>query len=260
MVAKFSVYALKVGESSTDYYRKKGIQPLHMSDEERDKPLFYHFWCIKGDKESIIVDTGIDPEHKDGIIDYESPVTLLEQIGVNAKKIEKVIITHLHQNHFSGIYLYQNADFYIQEEDFRSQAKRIAERRFMRERALLPPMLQEDLKDISCMQRVRYVAGEEKIINGVTCHLVGGHTPGMQVVSVETENGIAVICSDLAYLFRNITEETPVGSFWDLHQACEGLHKVKQIASDEKLLFPSHDPLVWDGRFPLVNQRIAKLA
>lgn len=260
MGSKFSVYALKVGESYPDYYRKNGIQPLYMSDEERDKPLFYHFWCIKGEKETVIVDAGIAPEHKDGIINYESPVTLLEQIGVNAKKVEKVIITHLHANHFSGIYLFENADFYIQEEDFRSQAKRIAERKFMRDKALLPAQMQEDLKDISCVQRIRYLNGEEKVADGITCHLVGGHTPGMQVVSAETEKGTAVICSDLAYLFRNISEETPVGSFWNLYQACEGLHKVKQIAKNEKLLFPSHDPLIWDGRFPLVNQRIAKLA
>ncbi|MBM3897771.1 MAG: MBL fold metallo-hydrolase [Thaumarchaeota archaeon] len=196
-----------------------------MSDEERNKPLVYHFWCIKGERESIIVDTGIAPEHKDGIIGYISPATLLEHIGVDAKKVEKVIITHLHQNHFSDIYLFDNADFYVQEEDFRSQAKRIAERRFMREKALLSEKMQEDLKDISCLQRVHYVNGEEKIIDGVTCHLVGGHTPGMQVVSAETENGRAVICSDLAYLFRNLSEETPVGSFWNLHQTCEGLHK-----------------------------------
>jgi len=260
MSGKFSVYALKVGESSPDYYRKNGIQPLYMSDEERDKPLVYYLWCIKGEKESIVVDTGIAPEHKEGIIGYESPVTLLEQIGVNVKKVEKVIITHLHRNHFSGIYLFDSADFYIQEEDFRSQARRIAGRRFMRERAMLHPQMQDDLKDISCLQRIHYVNGEEKVIDGVTCHLVGGHTPGMQVVSAETEDGRAVICSDLAYLFRNLSEETPVGSFWNLRQACEGLHAVKQIASDEKLLFPSHDPLVWDGRFPLVNRRIAKLA
>lgn len=259
MAGKFSVFALKVGESPTDYYRKKGIQPLYMSDEERNKALFYHFWCIKGEKESIIVDTGIAPEHKYGIIDYESPVTLLEQIGVNAKKVEKVIITHLHQNHFSGVYLFQNADFYIQEEDFRSQSKRIAERRFMRERALLSPQMQEDLKDLSCLQRFRYLAGDEKITEGISCHLLGGHTPGTQGVSIETTNGTAVICSDVAYLYRNLTEETPVGSFWDLNQSCEAISKVKQIAKKDELLFPSHDPLIWDGRYGMVTPRIAKL-
>ena len=255
-----SVYVLKVGESPRSWYRQIGLQPLYRSDEERDKPIFYHFCCIKGEKEAVIVDTGIAPDQANGIENYESPVSLLAQIGVDAKKVEKVIITHLHSNHFSGFYLFDNADFYIQENEFRSQSKHNAERKFLRENALLAPQLQEDLKDLSCVQRIHYVNGDEKITDGINVHLVGGHTPGLQVVSVESSSGTAVICSDIAYLYRNIVEETPIGSFWNLQQACEGLQKVREIAGNEKLLLPSHDPLIWDGRYHQVSPRIAKIA
>ena len=254
-----SVYVLKVGESPAGWYNKIGLQPLYRSDEERDKPIFYHIWCIKGEKETVVVDAGIAPEHKDGIINYESPANLLAQIGVNIKKVEKVVITHLHPNHFSGVYQFENADFYIQENEFRSQAQHIAEKKFMRDKVLLPPMMQEDLKDLSCLQRFRYLAGDEKIAEGINCHLLGGHTPGTQAVSIESKNGTSVICSDIAYLYRNLAEETPVGSFWDLNQSCDALKKVKQMAKKDQLLFPSHDPLIWDGRYAMITPRIAKL-
>lgn len=260
MPDKTSVYVLKVGESPPSWYHRIGLQPLYRSDEERDKPIFYHFWCIKGAKEVVVIDTGIPPDQTNNVENYESPVSLLAQIGVDAKKVEKVIITHLHPNHFSGFYLFDNADFYIQENEFRSQAKHIAEKKFLREKALLPPQLQEDLKDLSCVQRIHYVNGDEKITNDINVHLVGGHTPGLQAVSVESASGTVVMCSDIAYLYRNIVEETPVGSFWNLQQACEGLQKVKQIARSERLLLPSHDPLIWDGRYPLLTPRIAKIA
>lgn len=260
MRENLNVYVLKVGESPPGWYRTMGIQPLYRSDEERDKPIFYHFWCIKGEKETIVVDTGISPEEQGHVLHYESPRTLLSQIGVNAGDIEKVVITHLHPNHFSGFHLFENSEFYIQESEFRSLTQHVAQLRFMREKILPPPRMQEDLKDLSCVQRIHYLNGDEKIADGVTVHLLGGHTPGLQVVSIQTTAGTAVICSDLAYLYRGINEEIPVGTFWNLQQACEGLKKVKQLVNNEKMLFPSHDPLVWDGRYPLISPRIAKLA
>jgi glyoxylase-like metal-dependent hydrolase (beta-lactamase superfamily II) len=57
--------------------------------------------------------------------------------------------------------------------------------------------------------RVVFVDGEREILPGIRVVKVGGHTAGMQIVTVQTERGQAVLASDASHYYRNLEEGFP---------------------------------------------------
>jgi len=55
--------------------------------------------------------------------------------------------------------------------------------------------------------RVAFVDGERKIVPGISAHK--GHTAGMQIITVATPRGRAVVASDASHYYRNLEEEIP---------------------------------------------------
>jgi glyoxylase-like metal-dependent hydrolase (beta-lactamase superfamily II) len=80
----------------------------------------YYIWVIKGREEILIVDCGVSPSlaKERGIPGYVNPVDVLARIGIEASRIKKVILTHVNFDHISGIELFPDATFFIQEKEF----------------------------------------------------------------------------------------------------------------------------------------------
>jgi glyoxylase-like metal-dependent hydrolase (beta-lactamase superfamily II) len=76
----------------------------------------YYVWVVRGNGETVIVDCGMAPALAKArqIPGYVNPVEVLARIGVEASEVKKVILTHVHFDHISGIELYPNATFYLQ--------------------------------------------------------------------------------------------------------------------------------------------------
>ena len=92
-------------------------------------------------------------------------------------------------------------------------------------------------------KRIRYLNGDEQIAPGIRVVLIGGHTPGNQVIVVSTRKGDIVFCCDAMQLYANIKEES-VGIATNLPEALFGLEKIKQLTSSPDNLIPGHDPLL----------------
>ena len=52
--------------------------------------------------------------------------------------------------------------------------------------------------------------GDEEVAPGLSLHLLGGHTDGMQVVRIETGNGAVVLASDSTHYYENFETGRPV--------------------------------------------------
>ena len=63
-----------------------------------------------------------------------------------------------------------------------------------------------------------------RITDGVSVHLLGGHTPGTQVVLLDTEAGRVCIPGDLVPFYKNLELNWPMGAFFDLQGVCERVH------------------------------------
>jgi len=57
-------------------------------------------------------------------------------------------------------------------------------------------MYQVSLVALNDANRIRLVDGAREVFPGLRVHWVGGHTPGLQIVSVETARGRIVLTSD----------------------------------------------------------------
>ena len=114
-----------------------------------------------------------------------------------------------------------------------------------------------EVVSLAYSKRIRYLDGDEQIAPGIRAVLIGGHTPGSQVVVVTTNKGQAVICCDSLDIYQ-IMEENVIGLAMDLPQQLFGLDKIRELASSPDLIIPGHDPLVLQ-RFPSPIEGIAEI-
>ena len=92
--------------------------------------------------------------------------------------------------------------------------------------------------------RLRFVDGAREIAPGISVHKVGGHTAGMQIVTVDHAKGQAVVASDAAHYYRNFEERIPFNTLHDLPGMYRAFDRIRELAGDEELVIPGHDPLV----------------
>jgi len=250
-----------------EIYAVKYAGPLYGSvalafwntDWEKKMERNYYIWVVKGNGETLVVDCGVAPAlaKEREIPGYTSPVDALARIGLDASRVKKVIITHIHFDHVSGIELYPAATFYVQEKEFNFWIKDPIAKK--------PPFLRTSdavgngyLARLEGTERLVLVKGDKGIVPGIELLLAPGHTPGLQVVAVNTVKGTAILGSDCAHLFRNYEEEIPSCFIVDMVAWMKTYDKVKSKVSSLDLLFPGHDTKMLTD-YPKVAEDITRL-
>lgn len=251
----YKVYAIPQGERNVDLSR-----PLPFVVEGGTVGrIAAYMWCIKGEDNAILVDTGVTEEFARHFCTArylggeKYLADKLRELGVEPADIETVIISHLHSDHFSAYQLYPKATFYVQKKDmeyFTGQGTK-----FLQVWQHAPKM--EEVVKLAYAKRIRFLDGDTQIAPGVQALLVGGHTPGQQIVVVNTARGNAVICSDAMDLYRNLTEGV-VGMYSELLPALLALDRIKALASSPELIIPGHEPLVME-KFPNPVKDVAEI-
>jgi glyoxylase-like metal-dependent hydrolase (beta-lactamase superfamily II) len=97
--------------------------------------------------------------------------------------------------------------------------------------------------------RVVFHAGDEDLAPGVSVHLIGGHTDGLQVVRVHTARGWLVLASDASHYYENMEAGRPFPIVFDVGAMLEGFETLRRLASSDDAIVPGHDPLVL-ARYP----------
>ncbi|RPJ08757.1 MAG: N-acyl homoserine lactonase family protein [Deltaproteobacteria bacterium] len=219
----------------------------------------YYVWVVRGNGETLIVDCGVAPALAEArqIPGYINPAHVLARIGVEAFQVKRVVITHVNFDHISGIELFPNAAFYIQEREFNFWIKDPIAKK--------PPFLwvsdpvgNAHLAKLEGTERLVLLDGDEEILPGIELLLAPGHTPGLQVVAVNTTKGTAILGSDCGHLFRNYEEEIPSIYITDLVAWMKTYDKVKAKVSSLDLLFPGHD-VKMSTDYPKVAEDITRL-
>jgi glyoxylase-like metal-dependent hydrolase (beta-lactamase superfamily II) len=224
---------------------------LVLEGEDRPAHMDYFVWAIRGDRRVVVVDTGFarpaaDRRRRQLLL---SPADGLAEIGIDAAKVEDVIITHLHYDHAGNLGLFPSARFHVQESEMA-----YATGRFMSHAMMRHPF---DLDDIQKMVervyagRTRFYAGDAAFAEGISLHHVGGHTQGLQVVRVHTKRGWIVLASDASHFLGNLERRNPFPVFADLGRMFEGYDRVVSLADSMDHIIAGHDPEVLT-RFPRV--------
>lgn len=230
-------------------------QQLALDADPHDGPgqIDYFIWVIRGAAGTIIVDTGYLPEEgaRRGRTLLHHPAELLAAIGVDAAEVRDVVLTHLHYDHAGNLPVFPRATFHIQDRDMA-----FATGRCMCFSRMRKTFFVEDIVEVVrhvYAERVEFHDGDAELLPGITLHLVGGHSRGLQVVRVETEQRPVVLASDAVHFERLMLEGAVFPAFADIAGVYEGYRLIKRLAGADGILVPGHDPAVLK-RFPRLDK------
>ena len=98
--------------------------------------------------------------------------------------------------------------------------------------------------------RVVFHDGDDEIAPGISVHLIGGHTMGMQSVRVMTRNGWLVLASDASHYYWGIEQKKLFAIVYSVADMLAGYDKLKKLADDRiEMVVPGHDAEVMK-RYP----------
>lgn len=242
----YEVYAVKYAHHA----RRAAENFIGGDPHDGPMPLDYFVWLIRGEGREIVVDTGFSAAMaaKRGRQHLRCPTEGLKLLGTDSKAIKDVVITHLHYDHVGNFELFPAATLHLQELEMRY--------------ATGPYMCHEcfrgafEVEDVAGMvrrvyeNRVRFHAGDGELFPGVSVHLIGGHTMGLQVVRVATRRGWVVLASDASHFYANMEQVRPFPIVWSVADMVEGYRKLRALADSPGHIVPGHDPLVLERYRP----------
>jgi glyoxylase-like metal-dependent hydrolase (beta-lactamase superfamily II) len=249
----YQVYALKYGERHTTACQFFYREPSH-------EPLILHFfvWLVLGGPRPVLVDAGCREEDaaQRGLLNYVSPAAMIERLGVRAADVGVAAITHLHWDHWAGFGLFPSAEFWIQREEVAFWTGPVG--RYEAYRQLANPGALGELVTLNYGGRIRIVEGDREIYPGLRVHRVGGHTAGLQIVSVDTARGRVVLTSDASHFFRNVERRWPTQIITSLPEMLAAFDTIQALAGPG-LIVAGHDPEVAQ-RFTVEQPGVIRVA
>ncbi|CAA9341738.1 MAG: putative metallohydrolase [uncultured Friedmanniella sp.] len=211
------------------------IAPVHVADlvvEGELMPVYVH--VIDHPDARVVVDTGFTELHP-AAADLDPRLLPLSRQDFDPASIDVVVNTHLHFDHCGGNHLFAGKPIYVQRrelEDARTQ-----------DGYTIPEWVDAP--------GARYVPldGEHELLPGIRLLPAPGHTPGTQVVVVETGGRPAVIAGDVAVWFGELDDPRTDG-------------QLRVLALDPELVWLTHEHQPWrpQGRSLRPAQRAPRAA
>jgi glyoxylase-like metal-dependent hydrolase (beta-lactamase superfamily II) len=251
----YEVYAVKYA-----YHARKAAENFIGGDpHDGPMPLDYFVWVVRGDGRELVVDTGFSAAvaARRGRDHLRCPTEGLRMLGVEAQAVRDVVITHLHYDHVGNFDLFPAATFHLQD----------GEMAYATGRHMARPVFSGafDVEDVVGMVRnvyrgrVRFHDGDAELFPGVSVHLIGGHTKGLQVVRIATRRGWVVLASDASHFYANMEQARPFPIVYSVADMVEGYDRLRQLAQSPAHIIPGHDPEVL-RRYPAPREDLQGIA
>ncbi|MEO8203753.1 MAG: N-acyl homoserine lactonase family protein [Betaproteobacteria bacterium] len=252
---EYEVYAIKYAH----HERRSRENFLGGDAHDVPMPLDYFVWLLRGDGREILVDTGFSAAMatKRKRNHLRCPAEGLRLLGVDAAGVRDVIVTHLHYDHAGNFDLFPAADFHIQDRELN-----YATGRYMCHECFRGAYEEEDV--VSLVRRVyagrvKFHDGDVEVAPGVSVHLIGGHTMGIQAVRVHTRRGWVVLASDASHFYANMEETRPFPIIFSVAEMVDGYARLRALADSPEHIIPGHDPLVM-ARYPAPSKALEGIA
>ncbi len=251
----YDIYAVKYATREA----RRGENFYGGDPHDGPMPMDYFVWAAVSPEHTIVVDAGFTAEvaTRRQRTHLRTPMEGLRLIGIDAARVQHVILTHLHYDHVGNLDGFPAATFHVQESEIAFWTGRHAGR------GVFPALVEpEDVLFLvreNFARRVRYVRETAEIVPGITVHRVGGHAAGLQVVRVPTARGNVVLASDATHFYANIDEDRPFSLVHVLPEMYDAFDTVRALADSPAHIIPGHDPLVME-RYPAARSGLEKIA
>ena len=252
----FEVFAIRYGHLAE---RTAHDNFIDGDPHEGPCPIDYFLWVARGPSTTWVVDTGYGAEvaARRGRTLLIDPAAGLAAVGVDARTVGDVIITHLHYDHVGNFALFPAATFHLQDREIA----------YATGRHMSQPLFNGayEVDEVVGMVRqvyagrVRFHDGDVELVPGLSLHRIGGHTMGLQVVRVWTRRGWVVLASDATHFYANMEETRPFPIVFHIGDMVQGYRRLRELADSERHIVPGHDPLVMT-RYPSAGPELDGIA
>ena len=210
-IGKIKVTALSAGRVKMDGGAMFGVVPRSLwskriSPDERNR-IDLQMWCllVETEDETILIETGFGgkvTERLRDIYDLREDPGLLEslrQAGKEPEEIDRVVLTHLHQDHAGGTTLrrgrlfepaFENARYVVQAGEWRDACDADGQ-------TVNAYRLEEVLLPLERSGQVDLVDGDTDLGNGIRLVVTPGHTRAHQSVLIESGDESLFYMGDL---------------------------------------------------------------
>ena len=250
MSPEYAVYAVRFAHRDASYRREHFYRGDPHGDEAM--PIDYYVWAATSEAGTVVFDAGYTPATaaRRGSRDYlRSPMETLGDLGIDATTAPHLVISHLHYDHVGHIPDFPAATVYLQRAEFEFWMGPSGSRGDG-----VHHIEPHDLDYLRAEQergRVKLIDGDTEIVSGVVAHHLGGHTAGLQVLSIPTARGTVVLTADASHFYENIGDDRPYSIVDHLSSMYAAFDRIRDLASSEELIVPGHDPQVLE-RFDTV--------
>ncbi|HUZ77674.1 MAG TPA: N-acyl homoserine lactonase family protein [Chloroflexota bacterium] len=251
----YELYAIR-------YARRDARHQEHFYEHDAcgddDMPMDYFTWLAVCGETVIGIDAGFKQAvgERRGREYIAPPMDTMRRLGIEPAQVQQLILTHLHYDHCGNVDAFPRARVVLQEQEMAFWTGRWAGRGQFAH--LTEPEDLSHLIHLNAEGRIRWVEGDLEIAPGVSVHHVGGHTPGMQIVRLNTRRGAVVIASDASHYYGNIEADRPFRTLHTVPLMYAAFDRIKELASGPECIVAGHDPEVL-RRFPAARPELAGL-
>lgn len=255
-VGDFELLVLSDGLLRTPAELMAGAMPAELSarylqpDEHGDIWLGLNCVVIRSTDRTILVDTGFGdgPLGADPDLDRANGAGLsnaLRHQGIDPADVDLVVNTHLHTDHCGGNLTWDNgagrpafgnAEYVVQQGE--------CEWALSGDPATKPLYAPDEVRLLAASGQLRTPDGDQQIAPGVNVRKAAGHSPGHQVVIVESRGRTAAVTGDLAPMVMHLRHPE-----WELRAdhnpggaVMSRQHLVQWAKAGHAAVMPYHEP------------------
>ena len=228
-------------------------------------------FLLQNGEENVVVDCGVNEKFFEGGAGWGGAVPVggakyvkeaLAKENLNPDDIDKVIYTHLHNDHAGNCDLFRKALTIYQKDEFDNLTNPLPSQMVLRD-------YDPDVADrLRALPNKLVVDGDIELANGLKLYKIPGHTKGSQCIKVETENGTRLIIGDICptyyalfpWMDRMVREDGSIVNItpmpcdvnpvlvnlltYDHYAFYDSLNKIKALVPEYKKEYfvPGHEP------------------
>jgi glyoxylase-like metal-dependent hydrolase (beta-lactamase superfamily II) len=257
----YRVTIVKYGQRST---RRSDVYLNHHIYGCSDGPIDmdYFFWVVQNRNRTVVVDTGFS-RHGGQVRNRTfgiDPVRAYAALGVDPGAAPDVVVTHAHYDHIGNLGIFPQSKVVIAQREYDFWTSPLGRRRqfhYSVEDDEIAALVAADREG-----RMQTFAGTLQLAPGITVVELGGHTPGLSVVFVDTDEGTVLLASDAMHYYEELDADMPFAFVADLPAMYTGFDTITELVSSGRVthLVSGHDPATLSRFTPVTDGELAGIA